>query len=214
MEESQRTNWIAIGITVVLSIALVAGIIVLGSRGSNKNGSTSRAVAPVTDSDWSRGSKDAKVTIISYEDFQCPACGAFQSVLDNIRAKYPNDIRFVFRHFPLTELHENAQKAAEAAEAAGAQGKFFEMHDKMFASQTNLSVDNLKKFATELGLDTERFNRELDDGTYAGAVREDRNTGEEAGVNGTPTLFINGTKYTGRLNQDAITAEIVKLLAQ
>lgn len=211
MEESSRSNWIAIGVTLALTVVLIVGIVLISNRG--KNGGTSDAAVTVSAQDWIKGPESAKVTIVAYEDFQCPACGSFQPVLDNLLEKYPTDVRLVYRHFPLTQIHQNAQKAAEASEAAGAQGKFWEMHNKIFSNQTSLSVDNLKIWAGELGLDTAKFNSELDNGTYFDQVDADRQSGLDANVDATPTLFINGKKYTGRLSSDGVNAEIVKILA-
>jgi protein-disulfide isomerase len=137
------------------------------------------------------------VTLVEYGDFECPHCGAAYLILKKIQKALDNKLRFVFRHFPLTQIHPFAEPAAEAAEAAGSQGKFWEMHDLLFENQQALDPENLVGMAVELDLDIPRFVRELDDGIYGERVREDFMSGVRSGVNGTPTFFINGVRYNG-----------------
>jgi protein-disulfide isomerase len=137
------------------------------------------------------------VTLVEYGDFECPHCGAAYLILKKIQKALDNKLRFVFRHFPLTQIHPFAEPAAEAAEAAGSQGKFWEMHDLLFENQQALDPENLVGMAVELDLDIPRFVRELDEGIYGERVREDFMSGVRSGVNGTPTFFINGVRYNG-----------------
>ncbi len=145
------------------------------------------------------GDEDAPVTVVVFDDFQCPFCGKFfRETLPKLRSDYidTGKVKFVFKHFPLS-FHQYAEKAAEAAKCAEEQGKFWEMHDKLYENQDALDVDSLKSYAADLGLDTEQFNDCLDSGKYADDVQSDFNEGVDLGVSGTPTFFINGEKLVG-----------------
>ena len=152
------------------------------------------------------GPADAKVTIVEFSDFECPYCSRLAETTKKVAEAYSDDLRLVFRNFPLHRIHRNAQKASEAALCAGDQDKFWEMHDAMFADQKKLTVPNLKEKAASLELDTEAFNTCLDSGKYADAVKEDLFDGVRAGVTGTPALFINGRPYAGNLPFEQIAA--------
>ena len=141
----------------------------------------------------SRGAVNARVTLVEFTDFECPACAAMQPVLDEVLKSYGDRVRFVVRNYPLPK-HSHARKAAEAADAAKAQGKFFEYTALLFKRQSALDVASLKKYATELGLERARFDAELDGGKYAGEVRQDIDDGLLYGVEGTPTIFVNGVR--------------------
>jgi protein-disulfide isomerase len=147
----------------------------------------------ITADDHIQGDKNAKVTLVLYSDFQCPYCSKINPTIEQVMKDYGNKVRLVFRHFPLTSIHENAQKAAEASECASDQGKFWEMHDKMFANQTALTVDNLKQYAKDLKLNTSKFNDCLDSGKYTKKVTDSETQGINYGVQGTPAAFANGT---------------------
>lgn len=152
-----------------------------------------------TDDDPSKGSENAPVTIIEFSDFECPFCGRFfTQTLPQIEENYINDgkVRLVYRDFPLG-FHPQAQKAAEAAECADEQGKFWEMHDKLFEDGVSGGVGSFKQYAEDLGLDTAKFNDCLDSGAMASEVQNDMQDGQSAGVSGTPTFFINGQKVVG-----------------
>ncbi|MCB9728571.1 MAG: thioredoxin domain-containing protein [Deltaproteobacteria bacterium] len=142
-----------------------------------------------------KGAADAPITIVEFSDFQCPYCSRVGSPLEQLVAKYPKQVRVVFRNFPL-DFHKNAQKAAEAALAANAQGRFWDMHDIMFQNQKNLEVSNLLAYAEQIGLDMDKFKADLDSGKYAAAVKADIAEGQRVGVRGTPTVLINGRKYS------------------
>lgn len=151
----------------------------------------------ITADDHIRGNKDAKVTLVVYSDYQCPYCSRVETTLSQLLTDYKDKIRLIFRDFPLTSMHANAQKAAEAAECAGDQGKFWEIHDKLFASQSDLSVDNYKAWAKDLGLSTSKFNDCLDSGKYADKVTASITEGSNYGVQGTPATFVNGVLISG-----------------
>jgi protein-disulfide isomerase len=143
-----------------------------------------------------RGNPAAGVTIIEFSDFQCPFCARVNPTLAKIRETYGDKVRIIFKDFPLPN-HPQAPKAAEAAHCAAEQGKFWEMHDVMFANQRALEVPALKQSAAGLGLDTAKFNRCLDSGQYASKVAAGASQGDKLGVNSTPTLYINGRPVIG-----------------
>jgi protein-disulfide isomerase len=158
------------------------------------------------------GDVNAPVTVIEFTDFECPACGAMHPVLEQVLPTYGNKVRFVVRNYPLTK-HTHARKAAEAADAANAQGKFFEYTALLFKNQNALDVPSLKKYASQVGLDRTRFDAELDKGIHAADVKHDLEDGEVAGIDSTPTIFINGVKLED-LTPEGLRAAIDKALAK
>jgi protein-disulfide isomerase len=144
-----------------------------------------------------KGPEDAPVTIVEFADFQCPYCGQLLGTLERVWETYGDQVRFVYRQYPLNNIHPEAQKAAEASLCAHDQGKFWEMHDAMLEDQQALGVDDLRRTADSLGLDRERFDDCLDSDTYVNAIAADFQAGRAAGVTGTPTLFINGRFVSG-----------------
>jgi protein-disulfide isomerase len=160
-----------------------------------------------------RGPKDAPVTIVEFSDFQCPYCIRVAPTLEKLREAYADKIRIAFRDFPLP-FHPLAPKAAEAAACAGSQGKFWEMHDKLFAVNGKLQVAELKTYATELGLDGEAFNACLDSGTLAADWKADLQAGQRYGVTGTPAFFINGRMFVGAQPYESFAAVIDDELAR
>lgn len=160
-----------------------------------------------------RGDANAAVTVVEFTDFQCSACGAMYPVLEDVLKAYGNRVRFVVRNFPLTRVHANAMRAAQAAEAAKAQGKFWEYIDLLFKNQTALDDENLKKYATQVGLDRKRFDAELAESKYDANIRRDIDEGEIYGVEATPTIFINGVMLT-EFSADGLRAAIDKGFAR
>ena len=152
---------------------------------------------PVDERDHIRGPVDAPLTLLEYGDFECPHCGAAHPIVEAIRPRLGRRLRFVYRHFPLTNVHPHAESAAEAAEAAGAQGSFWEMHDRLFEHQDALEDEDLVAHAVALGVDVDRFVEELANGVHAPRVRQDFLSGVRSGVNGTPTFYINGVRHDG-----------------
>jgi protein-disulfide isomerase len=144
----------------------------------------------------SKGPADAPVTIVEFSDFQCPYCVRAEPTVKEVVAAYPGKIRLVYRDYPLPS-HTLAPKAAEAAHCAEDQGKYWEMHDRLFAAAGKLEVDDLKGYAKELGLDTAKFTACLDSGQKAALVASNKKAGDDAGVNGTPAFFINGRLVSG-----------------
>ena len=137
------------------------------------------------------------VTLVMYGDFECPYCGRAYPVVKRLQESLGQDLRFVYRHFPISSRHRYAQIAAEASEAAAAQGAFWEYVDKLYANQGSLDPKSLSLFAADLGLDTDRFNQELDRRVYSDRVAEDLDSGIMSGVNGTPTFYIEGRRWDG-----------------
>ena len=154
-----------------------------------------------------KGPANAPVTIVEFSDFQCPFCSRINPTLDQVRAKYGDKVRIVFRQFPLG-MHPQAQKAAEASLCANEQGKFWELHDHMFQNQQQLAVESLKAKAKELGLNADSFNSCLDTGKFASQVAKDMEEGSAAGVSGTPALFINGRFINGAVPFEQISEVI------
>jgi protein-disulfide isomerase len=160
-----------------------------------------------------RGNPAAGVTIIEFSDFQCPFCARVNPTLAKIRETYGDKVKIIFKDFPLPN-HPQAPKAAEAAHCAAEQGKFWEMHDVMFANQRALEVPALKQSAAGLGLDTAKFNRCLDSGQYASKVAAGASQGDKLGVNSTPTLYINGRPVIGAQPFEVFKAAIDEELAK
>jgi protein-disulfide isomerase len=148
------------------------------------------------------------VTLLEYGDYECPYCGAAYPIVKEVQGRMGDRLRFVFRNFPITTSHPHSEQAAEAAEAAAAQGKFWEMHDHLYEHQQRLTDPDLHGYAQELGLDVERFDRELAEHVHADRVREDFMSGVRSGVNGTPSFYVNGAKYDGDYGADALVAEL------
>ncbi len=163
---------------------------------------------PVGPRDHATGPQDAPVTLVEYGDFQCPHCGRAYPIVKDIVRTLGANLRFVFRNFPLTRIHPEAEHAAEAAEAAGGQGAFWPMHDRLFERQFALDDDHLIEYATELGLNAERIRGELEAGTHGPRVRDDFMSGVKSGVNGTPTFFINGVRYDESWDRDSLLAAL------
>ena len=173
-----------------------------------------RAKVDVAANDPSLGSSSAPITIVEFSDFQCPFCQRAAPTLKQIRAKYGDKVRVVWKDFPLTQIHPQAFKAAEAGHCAGEQGKFWEFHDHMFGNQAALQPDSLKKYATDMGLDAPKFNACLDSSKYAERVRDGVAAGSRLGVNSTPTVYINGRMLTGAQPYESFATIIEEELAR
>lgn len=148
-----------------------------------------------TSKDYVRGAKNAAIILVEYSDFECPFCKKHSPTIDQLLKDYEGKIGFVYKHYPLP-FHKNAQKAAEAAECAGEQGKFWEMHDKLFGTD-DLSVEGVKKLAKGLKLNTSQFNKCLDDGKYEQKIKDQTQEAAKLGATGTPATFVNGYKISG-----------------
>jgi protein-disulfide isomerase len=174
----------------------------------------SQLVLPVTQRDHVQGSPTAPVTVVEYGDYECPHCGEAYSVVKQLQSEFGDRVRFVFRNFPIPESHPHAEGAAEAAEAAGEQGRFWEMHDTLYEHQGALDDQHLMAYARILSLSPEEFEKDLEEHAHRTRVQEDLATGLESGVEGTPTFFINGTRYDGSYDlaslREAITGALGK----
>jgi protein-disulfide isomerase len=152
---------------------------------------------PVGDRDHAQGPASAFVTLVEYGDYECPHCGAAYPVVKKIQRKFGAKLRFVFRNFPLSNMHPHAEHAAEAAETAAAQRKFWEMHDWIFEHQDTIEDRNLFEAGKSLGLDVAKFLKDMQSQAFLPRVKEDFQSGVRSGVNGTPTFFINGVRHDG-----------------
>jgi Na+/H+ antiporter NhaA len=158
--------------------------------------------------DHIRGRDDASVTLLEYGDFECPYCGQAEHVVRELLASAGDDVRYVWRHLPLNDVHPSAQRAAEASEAAGAQGRFWEMHDQLLSHQGALTPRDLRAYAEDLGLDVDRFLEDLRSHRFADRVLQDVSSADESGVTGTPTFFINGRRHYGVYDIDTLTEAV------
>jgi protein-disulfide isomerase len=158
--------------------------------------------------DHIRGPDEALVTLVEYGDYECPYCGRAEPIVRELLAAFRQDLRYVYRHLPLEDVHPHAELAAESAEAAGAQGRFWEMHDLLFADQSALEPVDLRDRAARLELDVERFWEEVRTRVYARRVAEDVRSAEESGVAGTPTFFINGLRHQGPYDVETLSEAI------
>lgn len=159
--------------------------------------------------DHLRGPTDAPLTLVEYGDFECPFCGRVTGTIEDLRARFGNRLRYVFRHAPLADIHPHAQLAAEAAEAAAAQGRFWEMYDRLYAARDRLSGADLLDHAAALDLDLPRFARDLGAGRYTRIVQHDLESADASGVAGTPTFFVNGQRHTGPTDADTLAHALV-----
>jgi protein-disulfide isomerase len=236
MTKATTNPWMAVSI--LLGVLLVASFItnaVVISRVLQFSGTSGTQVIPTQGDDPTvqpeptgpvqidlgnsprEGNAKATVTIVEFSDFECPFCQRYYNdAYKQMKAEYidTGKVNFVFKQFPLTSIHPRAQKAAEASLCANEQGKFWEYHDTLFANQQALDVASLKQYAADLKLDTTKFNSCLDTSKYAGTVSAETNQGVTAGVQGTPTTFINGKKIVGAQPYAVIKAEIDAALAQ
>lgn len=201
----------------IITAAILAGAVFLlsGNSGSNTSGTKIDSNILVKNDSYRIGSESAKVTLVEFGDYQCPACGAAYPVIKALTSNYQNKISFVFRNYAF--LGQESILAAQAAQCAGEQGKFWDYHDYLYEHQGGenngtFSKDNLKNFAKTLNLDTSKFNACLDSGKYAAKVTSDTSDGGKAGVNSTPTFFINGQKEVGVPNYNDFKSKIDALL--
>lgn len=231
-EEHKKRNWV--GTIVALLMLTLAGLfvarvfnyaqaiqsgeLVVEDLDFFSSFSTSAALAstPLPDGDFDLrttddpafGNANAKVQIVEFADFGCPYSRASSLVIRKLAQKYPSQVRFVYRDFPITELHPVAQRAAEAGECAQDQGKFWEYHDKLYQNQTGLTDDDLFLYAEQVNLEMDLFVDCMESERYREEVLEDYNDGYEAGVRGTPTFFINGNRIPGAIPESILDAII------
>lgn len=185
-------------LTWLLVLAALVGVVYFLFSGSNTPQEEVKLNDKVYTTDWQKGSANGKVTIVEYSDFQCPACRNYQPIVKQLVDEMGQDITFVYRHFPLTSIHMNAKISAQASEAAGLQGKFWEMHDKLFENQQSWAKSSdadevFVGYAKDLGLDVAKFEADLKSDAVEKAVEADMKSGRSSQVNSTPTFFVNGS---------------------
>lgn len=185
-------------ILAVIVIGLI-GVFVIANSNNQTNTEQISNPKEITASDHVEGPADAKVTLVEYGDFQCPACAVTYQIVKQLRNEYKDKVRFVFRHFPLSNIHPNAMAASRAAEAAGKQSKFFEMHDLLYENQKDWSsdtsaTDQFKQYAKDLGLNVDQFVKDTNSSEVTDAINRDIAIGKELNVSATPTLYLNDVK--------------------
>ena len=191
----------------VLAIIFIVMARLGGSGPGDGNGLTADLTPAVTEADWIKGDPEASVTLVEYGDFQCPACAAYAPLVGQLLVDFPTGLRIVWRHFPLRQIHPNAQLAAQAAETAGLSGKFWQMHDKLFATQTTWAGEanprnQFSLLAREIGLDLPRFEIDLDQAATKEGIDEDYRQAARMNLSGTPTFFLNGKKINNPKNYE------------
>jgi len=154
--------------------------------------------------DHIQGPATARVTLVQYGDYECPYCGEAYPIVKEVQARMGEKLRFVFRNFPISTSHPHAEQAAEAAEAADAQGRFWDMHDTLYEHQQRLRDEDLRSYAEQLGLDLERFDKEMAEHVHGDRVHEDFMSGVRSGVNGTPTFYVNGVRHDDSYDADTL----------
>jgi protein-disulfide isomerase len=167
---------------------------------------------PIDHTDHVKGPPHARITLVEYGDYECPYCRGAQAVLVQLLTLFPADVRFVYRHFPLSEMHRHAVTAAEVAEAAATQGRFWDMHELLYARQQALALPHLLRQAAALGLDVDRLGREVEHHTHMPRIEADFTGGVRSGVHGTPTLFVDDLPYETPLELAGLAATIDQLL--
>lgn len=203
-----------IGLIVLGTLALLFGLAKLGAKGGS--GPTENGLlTSVSASEHIRGPVDAPVTLVEYSDFQCPACGTLEPIIRKLSLEFPKELRVVYRHYPLRSLHANAEMAAWASEAANMQGRFWEYHDMLFNTQDAWSKEQnpeakFVEYAKSLGLDTERFAKDLKSSDVKNRVAVDANSGDKQNITGTPTFFLNGQRFEIPSSYDGFKAAIIE----
>ena len=197
---------------VVLGVSLLGLINLTGKSSSPAGGEDKKAslavINEISPDDWVKGNKDSKTLLVEYSDFQCPACGAYYPVVKKLVAEHGSEFQLAYRHFPLPQ-HGNAKNAAYAAEAAGSQGKFWEMHDMIFEhknewSEKSNAEDIFLQYASSLGLDLEKFNRDRDAETTKDKVQKSYDSAVANFINATPTFFLNGERIQPRSYEEFV----------
>lgn len=196
------TVWFIVGFVVLVTVVVVAAGVMSGGFSTANNASSTfvaTTVSGLTPADWMKGNANAKVSLIEYGDYECPACDEYEPILEQVVRDYGDRVVFAYRNFPLYTIHRDAGISAQAAEAAGLQGKFWEMHDLLYAKQsewiTAAPGDVVKKYfdgyAASLGINVEKFDRDISASVVTGKIAADVASGNAASVDHTPTFFVN-----------------------
>jgi len=204
-----------IGTGLVTALIIAGGAFIFARTNPSPNQAPSESVDTerlVRSDSQFQGPSDSPVTVVEFADFQCPACGALHPVLKQLKNDIPA-AKFVFRHFPLESIHKNARASSLAAAAAGQQDKFWPMHDKLFEQQGEWSdqdnpEETFDRYAQEIGLELEKFKADLNNPDLSSRITADQNDGQSLRVSGTPTIFINGARYTQSLSYNNLKSAI------
>lgn len=219
--ERKTEVWLIAGFAIIVVLAAIAAAFISGSVAPN-SGFKETTVPAITSSDWARGNTaNPKASIIEYGDFQCPACAQYEPIIQQLMAEYGDRVEFVFRDFPLYQIHRNAMISAQAAGAAGLQGKFWEMHGLLYQKQSEWSdvpADEvvskyLEGYARSLGLDIQKFNADINSDAVKAKIQRDLDSGNAAQVDHTPTFFINLTQVRNPANYAEFKSAIDAALA-
>ncbi|MCL6096345.1 MAG: DsbA family protein [Patescibacteria group bacterium] len=196
---------IIVGVVLVVGLSVVGLVKLAGSSGSSSSSGIN--VPPVSKNDITKGNPKSKVTLIEYSDFQCPACAAYHPLVKQLLSEFGDKIYFAYRFFPLTSIHKNALISSQAAYAAKLQGKFFEMHDMLFETQTSWAqsdsaADTFVAYAKKLGLDSDKFQKDMNSSEAKNYVTDSQNQALSIGINATPTFFVNGVQIANPRGYD------------
>lgn len=202
--------------SVILGMVLL--VVMLAKLGTSTAPVTTLAPA-VSTVDHKKGAENPKVTLVEYSDFQCPACGQYYTMLKELVQEFPNDVTIVYRHYPLKQIHKNAEKAAQAAEAAAKQGKFWDTHDILFNTQSVWSElekpeEQFEKYAQSLGLNIEQFKKDLVSAEVVEKVRNDESSASSMNLRGTPTFFLNNTLIPNPQSYEQLKAVVSEKISQ
>lgn len=218
MNDEAKQKILRVAGTIVILVLVIGGVYFLAKKDS-ANRTAENSASPTEESakltirndDWILGNKNAKVAIIEYSDFQCPACAFAATSLKEVHEAYPSEVVIAYRHFPLN-YHQFALEAAIATEIAGESGKFWEMNEMLFANQEKLSHHEILNIAESLGFNRLEFDKKMLEKKYKDAVYKDQLEGQDLKLDHTPSIFINGADYAGNIDKDSIISEIKKYL--
>jgi len=222
---NKATMWFIGGFLVLVIVGVTAAY--MASGGSSAANSGQSATTPATTvpaisaGDWTEGNKAAKVSVIEYGDYECPACGSWSPIVDQLVKDYGSEIVYSFRNFPLYQIHPDAQISSEAAEAAGLQGKYWEMHELLYKNQAAWSVADpgtvvskyFDGYAGQLGLDVKKFDQDINSSAVSNKIQADVAGGNAAQIDHTPTFFVNLTQIPNPTDYNAFKAVIDQALA-
>ena len=199
----------------IVGLLIIVGLVYAAATSTKTSSAPKGPIEPVASADWMKGSPLAKTILIEYSDFQCPACRNYYPVVKKIEHDFGQSVQIVYRHFPLTQIHKNAFAAAKAAEAAGKQGKFWEMHDMLFEqhdlwAEDEHAVEKFTSFANELHLAIDQFKKDMDSKEVSDKVSRMIKSGESAGIDATPTFYLNGEKIQNPQGFEPFAALIKK----
>lgn len=215
---SKKSGFPLFGVVGLVVVALVAGAWYFARPSDEATPLASMSSDETVQGDWGYGNPEAKLTIIEYGDYQCPACGYYHPIVKEVMEEFKDDVYFVFRHFPLTNAHQFAVVAASAAEAAGRQGKYWEMHNLIMENQQmwsrGMATSAFLAYARELGLDDVQFNADVRDEDILAKIERDFQSGVNLGVNSVPSFYFNGQPTPAPRTKDGFRQLIIDRLAQ